>query len=191
MNPSLTSFIAAAAFSTSAIAAPAVYNIDPQHTFPSFEGDHFGLSVWRGKFTRTSGNITMDRTAGTGTVEVSIDATSIDFGLPAMTEHAVGTEFLDTKKFPQVLYKGKLAGFTNSAPSTVHGELTLHGVTRPVELHINAFKCMPHPMLKREVCGADALATFKRDDFGLSAGKDYGFNMEVTVRIQIEAIKAP
>ncbi|MGN6655954.1 MAG: polyisoprenoid-binding protein, partial [Rhodanobacter sp.] len=53
---------------------------------------------------------------------------------------------------------------------------------------IDSFKCMPHPVLKREVCGADALATFRRDAFGIEAGKDYGFGMDVTLRIQVEAI---
>ena len=74
--------------------------------------------------------------------------------------------------------------------SRVVGELTLHGVTRPVELKINSFKCMPHPMYKREVCGADASATIQRDAFGISAGKDYGFSMDVVLRIQVEAIQA-
>ena len=71
----------------------------------------------------------------------------------------------------------------------VVGELTLHGVTRPVVLKINTLKCIPHPVFKRELCGADALGTFSRDDFGLDAGKDYGFNMDVTLRIQVEALQ--
>jgi len=73
----------------------------------------------------------------------------------------------------------------------VVGRLTLHGITRPLTLKIDSFKCMPHPVFKREVCGADALATFKRDAFGMDAGKDYGFSMDVTLRIQVEAIQAP
>jgi polyisoprenoid-binding protein YceI len=71
----------------------------------------------------------------------------------------------------------------------VEGKLTLHGVTRPVTLTIDSFKCIPHPMYKRELCGADALAHFNRADFGLDAGKDYGFNMDVALRIQVEALK--
>jgi polyisoprenoid-binding protein YceI len=58
-----------------------------------------------------------------------------------------------------------------------------------VSLTINSFACKPHPMLKREWCGADAIGTFHRDQFGLSAGKGYGFNMDVTLRIQFEGVK--
>jgi polyisoprenoid-binding protein YceI len=67
--------------------------------------------------------------------------------------------------------------------------LTLHGVTKPLALKINSFKCIPNPMTKRETCGADVYATFDRDEFGLDAGKAYGFSMEVVLRIQVEAIK--
>jgi polyisoprenoid-binding protein YceI len=72
----------------------------------------------------------------------------------------------------------------------VVGTLTLHGVTRPVDLKIDLFKCIPHPIFKRELCGANATGTFDRSEFGLSAGKDYGFKMDVTLRIQVEALKA-
>ena len=75
------------------------------------------------------------------------------------------------------------------APTKVRGELTLHGVTRPVELRIERFKCMPHPMNQRDWCGADATATFRRDEFGIDAGKDYGFDMNATLRIQVEAVR--
>ena len=75
------------------------------------------------------------------------------------------------------------------APSVVTGELTLHGVTKPVALKIVAFKCMLNPMLKKEVCGADAVGSFSRADFGVSYGQQYGFNQDVGLRIQVEAIR--
>ncbi|MEH6414010.1 YceI family protein [Pseudomonas sp. CGJS7] len=176
------------AFAGAATAAPITYKIDPSHTFPSFEADHMGLSNWRGKFNKSEGTVTLDKKAGTGTVEVVVDTTSIDYGFDAMNEHALGADLFNTAKFPTATYKGKLAGFKDGVPGKVEGELTLLGVTKPVELTIGKFKCMPHPMYKREVCGADASGSFKRDDFGMSAGKDWGFNMEVNLRIQIEAI---
>ena len=74
-------------------------------------------------------------------------------------------------------------------PTEAEGQLTLHGVTKPAKLEIDAFKCMQHPMLKREVCGADAEMKFKRDDFGVDYGKAYGFNMETKLKIQVEGIK--
>jgi polyisoprenoid-binding protein YceI len=179
-----------AALSTAASAAPVTYNIDPDHTYPSFEADHMGVSIWRGKLNKTTGKVVLDKAAGSGTVEVSLDPASIDFGQEALNRWASGAQFFDSKKFPKATYKGRLDGFVEGQPARVVGELTLHGVTRPVLLKINAFKCVPHPMLKRELCGADALGTFNRDEFGLDAGKDYGFRMDVTLRIQIEAIQA-
>ncbi len=67
----------------------------------------------------------------------------------------------------------------------------MHGVTRPLTLTVHALKCVAHPMLKRDYCGADASGSFNRDDFGLGAGKDYGFDMKVDLRIQVEAIAQP
>ncbi|GAA0752342.1 YceI family protein [Ideonella azotifigens] len=190
-HPLLAAF-AAASLAAGAHAAPVRYEIDPSHTYPSFEADHLnGLSVWRGKLNSSAGEITLDKEAGTGTVTVRMDAESLDFGLDAMNKAARGDMLFDTAKYPSITYVGKLVKFVNGAPTAVEGELRLHGVARPVALVINSFKCMPHPMFKREVCGADALAVIQRDEFGMAAGKDYGFKMDVTLRIQIEAIQAP
>jgi len=174
---------------TTASAAGVTYQLDPNHTYPSFEADHLGgLSVWRGKFNHSSGTVTLDKAGGSGTVNVVVDMKSADFGQNQLNEKAQGAELFDAAKYPQAIYKGRLAGFVDGRPTRVDGTLTLHGVTRPLTLKINSFKCMPHPMLKREVCGADALATFQRDAFGMDAGKPYGFSMAVTLRIQVEAI---
>ncbi|MGO4701380.1 YceI family protein [Dyella sp. 2RAB6] len=174
---------------TSARAGSATYTVDPTHTYPSFEADHFGgLSVWRGKFDRSSGKVTLDKAAGTGTVDIAVDMSSANFGLAKLDEEARGPQLFETAKYPKATYKGKLAGFVDGKPTKVLGELTLHGATHPLELTVNSFKCMPHPLLKREVCGADASATFQRDTFGMAGGKDYGFKMDVVLRIQVEAI---
>ena len=178
-----------ASVSCAASAAPVTYELDPAHTFPSFEADHMGLSFWRGKFNRTTGTLVLDKAASSGSVMVSIDMDSVDFGLESMHEQAVSPAFFDVAKYPQASYKGKLTDFVDGVPTRVTGELTLHGVTRPVELAIHRFKCIPHPMLKRELCGADASASFRRDAFGLTAGKDYGFSMDVGLRIQMEAVQ--
>jgi polyisoprenoid-binding protein YceI len=170
--------------------AATTYDIDPNHTYPSFEADHMGgVSVWRGKFNKSSGTVVLDRKTGTGDVDVAIDTSSIDFGLEDLNKWATAPEFFDAARYPRIAYKGKLEG-KDGVPSKVVGELTLHGVTRPVELQIVSFKCIPHPVNKRELCGADARGTFKRDEFGLAAGKDFGFNMDVALRIQVEAIAA-
>jgi polyisoprenoid-binding protein YceI len=181
--------LAIAAATSTAFAAD-TYVIEPNHTYPSFEADHFGgLSTWRGKFTKTSGTITLDRAAKTGRLEIDIDTASIDFGNAKLNEHVMSDEMFDVLKYPKAVYKSSSIQFKGDKPSVVNGELTLHGVTRPVKLVIDHFKCMPHPMFKREVCGANAVATFNRSDFGISYGTQMGFNPEVKLAIQVEALK--
>ena len=174
-----------------ALAAPVTYKVDPAHTYPSFEADHMGgLSVWRGKFDSSSGTVVLDKDKSTGTVEISVDTSSIDFGHQKLNEHAKTPDLFDVAKYPTATYKGTLAGFKDGAPTEVKGELTLHGVTKPVTLKINKFLCKPNPMTKKEVCGADASATLNRGDFGIKFGDTYGFNLETKLAIQIEAIRA-
>jgi polyisoprenoid-binding protein YceI len=173
------------------MAAPVTYNIDPSHTFPAFEADHMGgLSVWRGKFNSTKGKVVLDTAARTGTVDVTVDTSSIDFGLAALDQHMIGPDGLDSAKYPTATYKGTLSKWDGDAPTEVDGQLTLHGVTRPLKLKINSFMCKPNPMSRRETCGADASATFSRDAFGMDYGQNFGFKMDVKLLISIEAIKA-
>jgi polyisoprenoid-binding protein YceI len=175
----------------SALAEPVTYPIDPAHTFPSFEADHFGgLSIWRGRFDKTSGTIVLDREKGTGTMEVTVDASSVNFGNPKLNEHTKSAEMFDVQKYPTATYKGKLTDFKNGAPTKVVGEFTLHGVTHPLTLTINQFKCVTFPMDKKEHCGADASGTLNRADYGISYGDKYGFKMDVKLAIQVEAIRA-
>ena len=175
---------------TAATAAPTTYTVDPDHTHPSFEVDHFGgLSTWRGTFKKTSGIVEMDSAAKTGTVDVVIDTATIDFAHDKLNEHVSSPEMLDVAKYPTAEYKGKFVEFANGVPKTISGDLTLHGVTKPVTLSINTFKCFEHPMLKKQVCGADATGTFNRADFGVNYGQQYGFKQDVLLRIQVEGVK--
>jgi polyisoprenoid-binding protein YceI len=194
MHPALAAlatFSVALLTVTAARAAPVRYDIDPTHTYPSFEADHFGgLSVWRGKFNKTTGQVLLDKAAGTGGVDIVVETDSIDFGLDQMNAVARGQEYFDVARFPQARFRGTLQDFADGKPRKLAGELTLRGVTRPLTLEIRQFKCVPHPLFKRELCGADALATFSRADFGIDAGKAYGFAMDVTLRIQVEALAA-
>jgi polyisoprenoid-binding protein YceI len=190
-RPIRSSLFALALAAGAAVAAPATYNVDPNHTFPSFEADHMGgLSVWRGKFKSTSGTITLDKQAQSGAVDIKIDTTSLDFGHEKLNGHAKNPDMFDVEKFPTATYTGKLAGFKNGAPTEVDGSLTLHGVTKPVKLTINKFMCKPHPRTKKEICGADASGKFNRDDFGIGFGKQMGFDMNVNLLIQVEALQA-
>jgi len=171
--------------------AEVTYKIDPAHTYPSFEADHMGISVWRGKMDRTSGTIVYDKAAGAGTIDVDVDLASISFGMPKLDEWARGTDFFNVAKYPTAHYHGRFSGAKQGQPATAEGTMTLHGVSQPMALQIHRIKCIPHPLYKRELCGADALAHFQRDAFGLDAGKSYGFDMTVTLRIQVEALAAP
>ena len=174
-----------------ATAAPITYKVDPAHTFPSFEADHMGISVWRGKLNKSSGTVTLDKASGSGTVDIVINLASIDFGLDQLNRWAAGADFFNTRKYPKATYKGSFDGAVDGVPTQVLGDLTLHGVTRPVVLKIKLLKCIPHPLFKRELCGADAVGSFNRDEFGLGIGKEYGFNMDVNLRIQVEALALP
>ncbi len=179
----------AALFAVTGLASAATYNIDPSHTYPSFEADHKGLSLWRGKFNSTKGTITMDRAAKTGSLDITIDTTSIDFGHEKMNSHAKSADIFNVEKFPTATYKGKSFKFNGDQLVSVDGELTLNGVTKPVELKVDRFKCVQDARLKREVCGANATAEFKRTDFGINFGIP-NFAPEVKLAIQVEAIAA-
>jgi polyisoprenoid-binding protein YceI len=175
---------------TSATAATTTYTVDPDHTHPSFEVDHFGgLSTWRGTFKKTSGTVRIDTAAKSGAVDIVIDTSTVDFAHDKLNEHVSSPEVLDVAKYPTAEYKGKFVEFADGAPKTIAGELTLHGITKPVTLTINSFKCIEHPMLKKQVCGADASGTFSRADFGVNYGQQYGFKQDVLLRIQVEGIK--
>jgi polyisoprenoid-binding protein YceI len=181
----------AALVSASAFAAPVTYTLDPAHTYPSFAADHFGgLSVWRGKFNTTSGKVVYDKDAKSGSIEVTVDISSINFGMPKLDEHAKSAEIFDAAKFPTATYSGKFTKFNGASPAEAEGTLTLHGVSKPVTLKIDSFLCKVNPMSKKEVCGADASATINRADFGVNFGDKYGFKQEVKLQIQVEGSPA-
>lgn len=175
---------------TAIMAEPVTYRIDPRHSFPAFEADHQGgLSIWRGKIERSEGTIVIDREARTGTVDATMHMDSINFGLDDMTDRAKAEDILDVAQFPTATYTGRLVDFGRTGiPTAVEGDFTLHGVTRPLRLEITRFQCQPHNRTGIEVCGADASATFNRDDFGVDFGKQNGFFMYVNLLISVEAL---
>jgi polyisoprenoid-binding protein YceI len=175
-----------AAFALNACAADR-FAIDPNHTYPSLEFPHMGISVWRGKFNKTTGKATLDRAARTGSVEIVVDAASIDFGHDRMNKIALTEDWLDTARFPVMTYRGPMV-FEGDAPVAVDGELTLLGVTRPVRLKIVSFKCIAHPVNKREVCGADAEGELDRAEFGMAKYTEGGMG-RIRFRIQVEAVR--
>jgi polyisoprenoid-binding protein YceI len=150
-------FVANIAIMQPAIAAPESDIVDPGHTYPSIEFSHMGLSIWRGKFNRTHGKIVRARAQQSAATDIVIDAASINFGLAAIDEKARSDDIFNCANYPTASYKG-MRKFASPIPKTVDGEITTMGVTRHLTLVINSFKCMPHPMLKKGVCGAGAEA---------------------------------
>lgn len=177
----------AALMSVSAQAAPVSYTIDSSHTYPSFEVPHLGISWWRGKFNTTTGTVMLDVANRTGSVDIKIDAASLDFGHDKMNEHARADDFFNVAKYPDITYTGTIT-FDDGEPDEVKGQLTLLGVTKPVKLDIESFKCIEHPFFKREVCGADVEGEFNRADFGMDKYAD-GKLGQVKLRIQVEALR--
>jgi polyisoprenoid-binding protein YceI len=187
----MTAFGALALVALSANAATDTYNIDPAHTYPSFEADHMGgMSVWRGKFNTTSGTVMLDTAGKAGSIDLTVEIASINFGNAKMDEHAKSAQIFDAAKFPTATYKGTFTKWNGDGPAEVTGNLTLHGVTKPVKLVINSFMCKPNAMTKKVTCGADASATFNRKDFGVDYGESFGFKMDTKLLISVEAIKA-
>ena len=172
-----------------AIAEPVRYTLDPAHTFPSFAADHLGISVWRGKFTRSRGHVVLDRAARSGTVHVEVDLASVSFGHPEMDAHARGADLFDTARYPTATFDARLEGFVGDTPTRAVGTLGLHGQEQPLTLRIRWLRCIPHPLDRRELCGADLAGSLQRDAFGIDAGKDYGFDMTVELQVQVEALR--
>jgi len=174
-----------------ALAAPVTYNIDPQHTFPAFRADHAGRSTFTGRINETSGTIVLDKEAGTGEVNITMNMETLDFGIPGLESHlkTEATAF-DTAKYPTATYTGKLVDFNDGKPGAVDGTLNWRGVSKPVRLTIEKFVCAPSGRGGGEVCGADAVGEFSRADFGANFGQQMGFDMNVKLIIQIEAQQA-
>ena len=177
-----------ALLSTSALAAPETYIIDGTHTLPRFEYSHLGFSTQLSRFDKTSGTITLDREAKTGSVNVIIDAKSVDTGYALFNEHIQGPDYFDTAKYPTITFQSDNVKFDGDKVAAVEGNLTIKGVTRPVTLMLNTFLCMPHPMLKKQACGATAVAHIKRSDLNMGKNVPY-VSDEVTLTIPVESIK--
>jgi polyisoprenoid-binding protein YceI len=182
--------LAAALFGAAATlpAAADTYSLDVRHTFPSFEVNHLGYSLQRGRFNKTAGKITMDLAARKGTAEITIDAASVDTGLDKLEEHLRGEDFFNVAKFPAITFKSDNFAFEGDKVKSVTGNLTLLGVTKPVTLNASYFNCAMHPMAKKQACGGDFVASIKRSDFGMKYAVPAVAD-DVTLRIQVEAFK--
>lgn len=168
-------------------AAPLTYQVDPSHTFPRFSYSHFGFSTQLSSFSNTSGSVVFDAEAKTGSVDITIDTKSVNTGFADFNGHIQGADFLDTANHPTASFKSTKLVFTGDKPTSIEGDLTLKGVTKPVTLTVTSFQSMPHPMLKKPALGANAHTMVKRTEF--NAGKYAPYvGDEVRIDIAIEAI---
>jgi polyisoprenoid-binding protein YceI len=169
--------LAVAALPLSAIAATEIYPFDPLHTSVSFAIDHLGLSMIHGRFSKYSGKFTIDRAAKTGNVELVVQTASVDTNdndkgnrPRSRDEHLRSSDFFNVAEFPTMTYKSTNVVFAGDTPTTVEGNLTLLGVTKPVAITIDRFRCNPATATAKERCGGSASAKIKRSDFGMKRG---------------------
>jgi polyisoprenoid-binding protein YceI len=180
--------VALATLSGTALAAPETYTIENNHSFPRFSYSHFGYSKQLSRFDNTTGTIVIDREAKTGSVDVTINTTSVDTGSTLFNQHIQAEDFLDTAKYPTATFKSTKVNFKGDQPVSVEGNLTLKGVTKAVTLQIDSFLQMPHPISKKDALGANASTKVKRTDFNMGKYAPY-VGDEVTIDIAVEATK--
>jgi len=187
--------IIAAALPLVALAAPESYTMDPYHTFPHFEVGHFGYTNIRGRFDKTAGKLTIDRVAKTGTLDITVQTASVNTGdhergdrPSTRDEHLRTADFFNVIEFPSMTFRSTGVKFSGDHPAIIAGNLTLLGVSRPVTLQIQAWRCGQHPVSKKEMCGGSAVGSFKRSEFGVKYGLQF-FSDEIKLWIGFEAYK--
>ena len=169
-----------------ALAAPVTYQLDPNHTMVLFSWNHFGYSNPTADFGLGEGTVVFDEQhPANSSVEVTLPLARLDTHVAALDEHLKQPDFLDADKYPVVTFKSTQVQSLGGNKFKVTGNLTVHGVTRPVVLDATLNKVGPHPMSKVQSIGFDATANIKRSDFGVGA---YVPNVgdEITIRITTE-----
>jgi polyisoprenoid-binding protein YceI len=166
MNKSLF-FLLAALFAVPAYAVDS-YTIDPNHTWPMFEVNHLGFSTQRGRFNKTSGKITLDIAARKGSVDLTIDADSLDMGFAKWNEHMKGQDFFHVSQHPSIRFTSDKLVFDGDNVVGAEGKFTLLDTTRPLTLRVENFHCAPFPMTRKMHCGANVSATIQRTQFGMA-----------------------
>ncbi|HYT48237.1 MAG TPA: YceI family protein [Burkholderiales bacterium] len=164
------------------------YVIDPFHTVPYFEADHLGFATMRGRFDRATGKFSIDRAAKTGAVEIVIPTDKVSTGdteregrARTRDEHLRTVDFFNVQEFPSMTFRSTRVIFKGDDPETVEGNLTLLGVTKPVALKLERWKCGPDMRTqgKRYQCGGNATGSFKRSEFGMKYGLPAAIGDEV------------
>ncbi|MEO8926219.1 MAG: YceI family protein [Caulobacteraceae bacterium] len=173
--------VALASASAPAVAAPPMaspdfaavqagdYVIEPTHTRILFSLSHMGFSTWYGDFTHASGTAKIDPAhPGAGGVEVSVPVASISTTNATLDQELKGADWFDAAKFPTMTFKSRQLTVTGPNQGQIVGDLTLHGVTRPMTLQVQFHGAGANPMSHAFTAGFDATGTIKRSDFGVA-----------------------
>ena len=179
--------IAALFLAASTVAAAQTYVIDGTHTTPMFEIRHMNMSKQRGFFTETMGTITLDRAAKTGSIDVVVSTGSVVTSSRILTDVLKRRDWFNTEQFPAMRYTAGELTFDGDVPVAANGQLTLLGVSRPVTIAIADFRCGTHLVYKRAMCSAEATATIRRSEFGMTSGLPNVAGDEVRIVIPVEA----
>lgn len=176
-------------------ASPESYTFDPRHTFVHFGVDHNDFSTIWGRFDRSSGKFTVDRQSKTATLEVVVETASVSTGDSvrgdrprSRDEHLRSPDFFNSTEFPRMVYKASKVKFNGEVPVELQGQLTLLGVSRPVTLAVDRWKCAPHAVTKRSICGGNATGALKRSEFGMKWGIP-ATGDDVKILVTFEAVK--
>ena len=175
----------------SAMAAAESFTVDPDHTFPNFTINHLGFSTMHGRFGQTSGKLTVDEANHTGSVDVVIDAASVNTGFNKRDDHLRSPDFLNAKEFPEISYKSTKVTINKDSSAVVEGNLTIAGVSKPVTLNVQRMNCGINPMDPKKQqyrCGFDAQAKIKRSDFGVKFGLP-AIGDDMAIDLEVEAVR--
>lgn len=169
-------------------AQSATYEVEPDHSFVTFEVVHNGTSTTRGRFDTITGTVQLDQAAKKGQADIRIDPASINTGSKGFDEHLRDKDFFNVTAFPDVQFQSQAFAFEGDQVSSVTGTLTLLGVQQPVTLKATHFNCYTNKRIQRDVCGGDFETTLQRSQWGVNFGLP-GIPDSVRMVIQIEAIK--
>ena len=154
----------------SAQAAPVTYKLDPNHTMVLFSWNHFGFSNPVADIGIADGTVVFDQqNPSKSSVDVTMPLSNLDTHVPALDKHLKEPDFFDADKYPTITFKSTSVQSLGGKHYKVTGDLTVHGVTKPVVLNATLNGVGTHPMTGQQSIGFNATGTLKRSDFGLGA----------------------
>ena len=167
---------------------PITYQLDPAHTFVTFEVLHFGTSTLRGRIGPVTGEVLVDRAAKSGDLRLRIPVDSVSTGMRVLDARLKQPDLLATGEYPEAYFVATRFRFDEAGGvKEVRGEFTLRGVGEPLSLYARRFACRHDAMLKKDVCGGDFEADLKRRAFGATYGEPF-ISDDVHLVIQVEGI---